>query len=136
MTEIQVKLLFRRFAVINLLMSLLLLFLYEKLELSERISAFMVINIGYFMFYFFLSRGLTIQFKWIKKNSKSSIFKFQIKMIMLFTVFIKICAVIFLLALILKAIATKEFYSVSAVCVPISVYLGGTLAGLNIQRIE
>ncbi|WP_299278033.1 hypothetical protein [uncultured Psychroserpens sp.] len=117
-------------------MSILLLFLSKKLELSERISAASVINIGYFMFYFFLSRGLTMQFKWVKKNSKSSIFKLQRKMIMLFTIFIKIIAVIFLLTLIFNAIATKEFYSIFAVCIPIGIYLGGSLARLNIKRVE
>jgi hypothetical protein len=117
-------------------MSILLFFLSTKLELSERISAAIVINIGYFMFYYFLSLGLTMQFRWIKNNSKSSIFKIQKNIITLFTVFIKISVAIFLIGLILYAIANKQFYSVFAVCVPIGVYLGVSLARLKIQRIE
>lgn len=136
MTEFRVKYLFRRFALINLFMSILFLFLSKKLEWSERITAALLINVGYFMFYFFISRGLTMQFKWIKNNSKSSIFKGQRKMILFFTVFIKIVAVIYLLTLIINAITNKEIYSLFAVCIPVSIYLGVSLARINIQRVE
>jgi len=136
MTELRVKHLFRSFAIVNFFISIVLLLFYQTLDISERISMAVVINLGYFMFYFFLSRLLPLQFKWIKNNSKLFIFQVHRKMMMLFIICLKLIAFLFLLGLIVISIVKREYEGLFALCVPVGIYLGATLGRLRILEIK
>ena len=126
----------KKFALINLLFSICFFFFAKQFPLVERLFGMIVINIGYFMFYYFISRGPISQLKWLRKNNSERVYSLQKKMIELFAIASRYFALLSLLILIVMSIFKKEYFMMFAVFTPLGIYFGAIKLKIEIDKLE
>lgn len=136
MTELEIKSNYRKFALVNLISSGLFLMVAVRIEIVERIIVAIIINLGYFLFYYTLTVVPVNQLKWLKKSNPNSIYSLQKRMLKIYPLAGKIFAVILFILICLKSFYEEEYYSIFAIFIPISMYLGSLLSKIKIERID
>ena len=125
-----------RIGILNFISSILFLIFAKETDLIERLFGVLAINVGYFMFYFFIGKLVLTQVKWLKKNSKEGIFSLQKKMADFFARGTKIFAFIVVLLLIFTAYSDQNFSILFAIFLPLGIYFGGVQLKAGLTEIK
>ena len=69
MTLAKIKKYYKVSAVAGIVFGLIFILIVNSISLSERIVAAIVVNAGFHLFYFFISKVPIAQLKWMKRNN-------------------------------------------------------------------
>lgn len=134
MTKEQIIKAYRVFAIINLCSSLVYLALLSGIELNDKIFAAVVFNIGYHLFYFFLSRAPIAQLNWLKRNNSVVAESLAPSAFKLFSLLAIAGSLFISIQLIMGALNKNEYLELFAIFIPVGLFLGAYSLKLSLDK--
>ncbi|CAZ97420.1 hypothetical protein [Zobellia galactanivorans] len=120
MNQTDINKYYKLFGYLNLTLSILFIIVSREIELTERIIAGVVINMGYHMFYIFFS-SISKDSSRMNNNFNKNVGGIMLK---LFSIFGILGSFIIIYVFISKAISLNEYLGLFAICIPFGLLLG------------
>lgn len=122
MIKIRIKIYYKIFGYLNLILGVLFIIISPEIELMERIFGAISFNAAYHMLYLFYSTIYRSSYNTLMHNE----FNKKVGGILTkgFAIFGMICSFFILFIFIFKSIELNEYSGFCAICVPIGLFLG------------
>jgi hypothetical protein len=134
MTKEQIIQYYRIFAIANLCFSFIYVAIPIDMELSDKISNFIDFNIGYHLFYFFLSRAPLFGLNFLKRNNSIIADNLASSMTSLFSLLTMTGSLFIAIQLLINAFSNNEYLELFEIFVPVGLFLGAYSLKLSLNE--
>ena len=130
----QIKKFYKFFGYATLGFSLLYILIFRSPDLSERIGAALILNIGYHFFYYVFSKVPLKQLAWLEKNDSPIIHKYAPLMIRVFSIMAIAIIIIAAIGICIKSIYKGENQQLFSLFVLVGCLLGAISLKVNLDK--
>ncbi|MGB5943214.1 MAG: hypothetical protein WBG71_10055 [Leeuwenhoekiella sp.] len=122
------------FGGINFLFSIVFCLLADNMPVMERLASFVVINLGYFFFYFLIGKVPVGQLRWLKDKSPGNFYPLQLKAIVVFLRAVMVIALVAFAYFVIASFVQKEYYKIFASMMLWGVFFGADRSRTKIKK--